>query len=91
MFLIQMNAEELAAPGMHRHQANPSRELAATPERSKNIPSFLHGAVLLRDEIKREFTLAAARDCIVQSLLVWCENPDALSATRDRDIPLLSV
>jgi hypothetical protein len=49
MFLIQITAEELAAPGMHRHKANPSREFTATLERAKNLVSLARAAVLLRD------------------------------------------
>src|SRR6266481_6121676 len=49
IFLIQINAEKLAAPGMHRHKANASREFAATSERAKNLVSLVRAAVLLRD------------------------------------------
>ncbi len=76
---------------MHRHKANASREFTATSERAQNLVSLARAAVLLRDKIERKFALAAARDCIAQSLLVRRENSDALSATRDRHIPLLRI
>lgn len=34
MLLIQISAKELAAPGMHGHEANASRELTTTPDRA---------------------------------------------------------
>lgn len=40
MLLCQIGAEELAGPGMHRHQANASREFAATFDGTEKFIPF---------------------------------------------------
>jgi uncharacterized protein YndB with AHSA1/START domain len=89
MSLIQIAAQELAAPGTHRHKTNTPREFSATADRADNSVSLTPTAFFLWDQVECKFTLAAAHDRLSQLLLIRREDLNALSASRDRDIPLL--
>lgn len=91
MLLIQITAEELAAPRTHRHKANSPGEFAATSDRANDVVSFAPPAALLRNQIEREFAIAGALNCVAKVLFVGREDLDAFSPSGNRDVPLLRV
>lgn len=91
MFLIQITAEELAAPRTHCCKANSPCEFAATPERVKDVVSLSPPAAFLRNQIEREFAIARARNRLAKALFVRCEDFDAFSPSRNGDVPLLRI
>ena len=91
MSLIQIAAQELAAPETHRHETNAPREFSATADRADNSVSLTPTAFLLCDQIESQFSLTSSRDGMAELLFIGREDPDALPSTGNRDVPLLSV
>ncbi len=57
----------------------------------ENTPAGLLAVTGRSIQVKGEGTVAATRNVLAQCGLVGRENPDALPAPRDADIPLLRV
>src|SRR6266508_4578677 len=89
MSLIQIAAQELAAPRTHHHQANVPREFAAASNRANKPMSLTPTAFLLWDQIKCQFSLASSHDRMPELFFIGCEDSNALPSTRNRDVPLL--
>jgi hypothetical protein len=73
MSLIQIAAQELAAPGMHRHKTNTPCEFSATADRADNSVSLTPTAFLLWDQVECQFSLTSSHDCMAElSLSAIC-------------------
>ena len=82
MLLIQITAEELAAPRTHRHKANSPGEFAATSDRANDVVLLAPPAALLRNQIEREFAIARALNRMAKVLFVRREDLDAFLRKR---------
>jgi hypothetical protein len=91
MSLIQIAAQELAGPGTHRRKTNTPREFSATADRADNSVSLTPTVFFSWDQIECQFSLTTSRDCMAELLFIRREDPNALSSTRNRDVPLLCV
>src|SRR6202040_1148792 len=68
-----------------------AREFASAPHRGEHLPAHAVSSSASGKKIERKFTLAAANDRMSELIFIGRENLDALSASRNRDIPLLGV
>src|ERR1700736_2415720 len=68
-----------------------TREFASAAHGTENLLAHAISSSASGKKIERKFTLAAANYGIPELIFIRRENLDALSASRNRDIPLLRV
>jgi hypothetical protein len=75
MSLIQIAAQELAAPGTHRHKTNTPREVATATDRANKFVSLSPVEFLLWNQIERQVAVAASHDGMAELLFIGREDP----------------
>lgn len=68
-----------------------ARELTSAADGTEKLLAHAVSWSTSRKKIEREFTLAAADYRLSELIFIGRQNLNALSASRDRDIPLLRV
>src|ERR1700680_2381311 len=68
-----------------------TREFASAAHGTENLLAHAISSSARGKKIERKFTLAAANYRMSELIFIGRENLDALSASRNRDIPLLRV
>src|SRR5581483_4087657 len=88
---FQMWFNEGVLPGTHRYASNVVRELASTAKGTERSLTKAVSPSASAKKIERELALAAAHDAMSELFFVRRKDLDALSASRNGDVPLLSA
>src|ERR1700726_1524027 len=78
-------------PRAHRQMSDAACELASAAHGPEYLLAHAISSSTSGKKIERKFTLAAANYRMSELIFIGRENLDALSASRNRDIPLLRV